>query len=149
MLYCVRDCQQISFVMLNKFCLLSKPPTPSPSPPCPSQAIANWIEYQPKLNEKYITTFFTLYFKFWRYILLIKICKIKLPDQIFYFFLFLLAFTSAGIIFLKLLEFHLKISEKYIFVTNFAFWTDSLRPPPTPLMTKICYVWQKFFVYAP
>ena len=40
--------------------------------------------------------------------------------QIFYFFLFLLAFTSAGIIFHKSLEIH-SLSEKNIFVTNFPF----------------------------
>ena len=31
----LRDCQQITFVMLNGFCLLSKPAPPPPPPPPP------------------------------------------------------------------------------------------------------------------
>ena len=41
----------------------------------------------------------------------------------------MLAFTSADIIFYKLLELHTSLSEKKIFVTNFPFLTDSLKPP--------------------
>ena len=41
----------------------------------------------------------------------------------------MLAFTSADIIFYKLLELHASLSEKKIFVTNFPFLTDSLKPP--------------------
>ena len=44
-----------------------------------------------------------------------------------YFFLFLLDFTAAGIIFLKVLELHSTVSEKNIFVMNFPFLTDFLR----------------------
>ena len=53
------------------------------------------IEYQPKLNEKYIYAFFTLYFKFWRYFLS-KFRYIYTPDLFISFFF--LAFMSAGII---------------------------------------------------
>ena len=37
-----------------------------------------------------------------------------------------------------------------IFVTNFAFLTNSLKPlpHPNPLTNKICYAGQKFFVDA-
>ena len=48
----------------------------------------------------------------------------------FYFLLFLLAFTSADIIFHKFLELHSTLSEKKIFVANFPFLTDSLKPRP-------------------
>ena len=57
------------------------------------------------------------------------------PHQIFYFLLFLLAFTSTDIIFYKFLELHSKLSEKKIFITIFPFLTDSLKPP-YPLMAK-------------
>ena len=50
--------------------------------------------------------------------------------QIFYFLLFLLAFTSADLIFHKFLELHSTLPEKEIFVTNFHFLTDSLKLPP-------------------
>ena len=94
-----------------------------------------------------IHTFFTLYFKFWRYFFK-KNCKIQ-SHQIFYLFLFLLAFISAGFIFIKILELHSKISEKNVFITNFSLLTDSLRQPPTPLTAKICQGWQKFSVDVP
>ena len=59
--------------------------------------------------------------------------------------MFLLACTSADIIFHKILELHSTLSEKNIFVTNFPFLTDSLKPPtPTSLTAKICWAWQKF-----
>ena len=48
------------------------------------------------------------------------------PEQIIHFLLFLLAFTSADIIFHKFLELHSILSEKNISVTNFTFSTDSL-----------------------
>ena len=69
----------------------------------------------------------------------------KPPDQIFYFLLLLLVFTSPDILFDKFLELHSTLSEKQVFVTNFPFLTDSLNPQPhthphpyTPLMAKIC-----------
>ena len=42
---------------------------------------------------------------------------------VFYLLLFLLAFTSADIIFHKFSELHSTLSEKKIFVTNFSFFT--------------------------
>ena len=54
---------------------------------------------------------------------------VRYSRQIFYFLLFLLAFTSADIIFHKVLELHPTLSEKKIFVTNFPFLMDSLKPP--------------------
>ena len=53
---------------------------------------------------------------------LIKVCKLQPPNLVFLFVL--LAFTSTGIIFLKFLELHSKISEKDISVflsQNFLF----------------------------
>ena len=49
----------------------------------------------------------------------IKNCKIQPPDLLFIFGL--LGFTSAGIIFHKFLELHLKISEKIFFSKTFLF----------------------------
>ena len=49
--------------------------------------------------------------------------------QIFFFCLLLLAFTSAGVLFLKLLELHSTISEKNIFVTNFPFVNGFAQTP--------------------
>ena len=53
---------------------------------------------------------------------LVKICQ-----KYNYFLLFLLVFTSADIIFHKLLELHSTLPVKSIFVTNFPFVMDS--PP--------------------
>ena len=50
--------------------------------------------------------------------------------------LFLVAFTSADIIFHKFLELHSLLSVKKDFRHEFSFLTDSLDPP-TPLTAKI------------
>ena len=89
----VRYCQQIIFVTLNGF-------KKKGAPPCSEQTISKWIECQSKSHEKYIPFLHTSY----------KNCKIQQPDLLFLFVL--LAFTSAGIIFYKYLELHLKIPEK-------------------------------------
>ena len=85
-------------------------------------------------------------------VLVIKICKIQPPDL--NFFLFLLAFTLAGIIFVKLLELHSTISEKSIFVTNFSFFNRFTQTPPPPTLhpvngQNLLSIRQKFFVDAP
>ena len=82
----LRDHQQIAFVMLSRFCLLSKTPLTSPVP-LSYNAMENtgrngsWMEYQPKLNQKYIP--FCLAFQILK-VLLIKVYKIQ-PIQFFYF----------------------------------------------------------------
>ena len=54
----VRDHRQITFVMLNGFCPLSKPSTP-----CPQWTRPGWTESLAKLNEKHMPDG-ALYFKF-------------------------------------------------------------------------------------
>ena len=68
-----------------------------------------------------------------------KICKIQSLDLLFIVvfnlllsFYLLLAFTIADIIFHKFLKLHSALSERKIFVTNFPFLTESLKPPPPP-----------------
>ena len=58
-----------------------------------------------------------------------KICKIQSLDL-----LFLVIFISFYITSTDILELHSTLSEKKIFVTNFAFLTDPLntQPPPPP-----------------
>ena len=66
-----------------------------------------------------------------------KNLNLRYSHQIFYFFCFILAFTSAGIIFHRLLELHSILSERKIFVINFPVLTDSLKlhsPYPLPLL---------------
>ena len=77
--------------------------------------------------DRILTTTFCILFQV-RKVLVIKF--VRYSHQIFYFLLFLLAFTSANIIFHKFLELHSTLSEKKIFVLNFPFLTDSLKPPP-------------------
>ena len=43
----LRDCRQITFVTLNRFCLLSNPPTTHP-PLFLTENITRWIVYQTK-----------------------------------------------------------------------------------------------------
>ena len=58
------------------------------------------------------------------------------PDLLFLVIVIVLIFTSADIIFLTFLELHSTLSEKKIFVTNFIFLKDSLKPT-TPLRPKL------------
>ena len=57
-LFSLRDCQQITFAMLNRFCLLSKTPTP---PVLNGQYQDGWNTNQ---NQMKNTPLFTLHFKF-------------------------------------------------------------------------------------
>ena len=122
------DCQQITLVMLNGFCPLSK------TPPLPAilnrQNQDGWNIYQLKSVEKYTP------FSHW----------IWSFEDTFYnnSCCFMLDFTSADIIFHYFLELHTTLSEKKIFVMNFPFLTDSLKLPH-PLngqnllsVTKVC-----------
>ena len=112
----VRDCHQITFVTLNRFCPLSELPL--------FLMDNDKMDRIPTKIKWKIHTFFTLYFKFWRYFLW------KFGRYSHQIFLFLL----AGITFLKFLELLSTKSGKNIFVTNVPFLTDLLRPP-TPLKT--------------
>ena len=67
-------------------------------------------------------------------VLLKKIVRYCHQIFVLFLFVFISFFTSAGIIFVKFLELHSTISAKNIFVTNFPFLTDSLRPCPPPLL---------------
>ena len=116
------DCRQITFVTLNRFCLLSN--SPSYPPNCSEQELSKWMEYQLKSMKNTHPLAFYIVFKFWR-ILLIKI--VGYSHWIFYLFCFMLAFTSTDIVFHRFLELHSTLSGKKIFVINFPFLTDSLK----------------------
>ena len=57
---------------------------------------------------------------------------------------FMLAFTSADIIFYKLLELHSSLSVKKIFVTNFPFLRDSLKDLHSPKSQNLLSVTKVF-----
>ena len=110
-----------SFVMLNRFCHFSKTSTST------SQFLTDNIKISritTKIKWK-MQPLFTLYFKFWRYFLL----KFVRWATISFISCFILAFTSADIIFHKYLELH-STSEKKIFVTIFSLKRIHSNPPP-------------------
>ena len=123
----VRDCQQIYFAKLNRNCLLSKKkPKKNTTLLLTDNITMNRIPT--KIKWKTTCPFYIVVQVLKK--LLIKSCKNS--HQIFSL-LFLLAFTSANIIFQKFLELHSTLSEKKIFVMNFPFLTDSIKPlPPHP-----------------
>ena len=113
--FCLRDCRQITFVTLYRFCPLSKKnPTPSVFNR-QYQDEQNTNQNQKKNTCRLYTVFEVL---------------IRYSHQIFYLLLLLLAFTSADITFHKFLKLHSALSEEKIFITNFPFLMDSLKPPP-------------------
>ena len=109
----IKDCRQITFVTLNRFCPLSK----RRHPICSWRTISKWMEYLLKSNRKYIPFLHCISsFDGTSYKNLSDI-----SHQIFYFVLFLLAFLTAGIIFHKSWELYSTISGKSIFALNFPF----------------------------
>ena len=60
----------------------------------------------------------------------------QIRPPVFYVLLFLLAFTSADIIFYKFLKLHSALPEEKIFAAKFSCLMDSIKPP-TPLTVKI------------
>ena len=70
---------------------------------------------------------------------LIKVCKLQPPNLVFLFVL--LAFTSTGIIFLKFLELHSKISEKDISVFLSQNFFNGFVQPPLFLTPLTAIIW--------
>ena len=75
------DCQQITFVMLNRFYLLSKTPVSSLSPLFLTDNVE--MDRMPTKIKWKIHFPSILHLKFWSYIHLIKIFKIQPPDLLF------------------------------------------------------------------
>ena len=86
-----RDCQQITFTTLNRFCPLSKNPPP---PVLNGQNHDGWNANQNQLKNKHL---FHIVFEVLK-VLFIKICKMQ-PTRSFITCCFMLDFTSAVIIF--------------------------------------------------
>ena len=74
---CIRDCQQITFIMLNRFCLLSKK-NPPPVLNRQYQSGYNTNQNQIKNACPFYIVFQVLE------VLLIKICWIQPPDPLFH-----------------------------------------------------------------
>ena len=73
-----RDCQQITFVMLNGFCLLSNPLPPNP-PLLNGQSQDGWNTNQNQLKN---TPLFHIVFEVLKAVF-IKICKMQPQDLLF------------------------------------------------------------------
>ena len=130
-----RNCRQITLVTLNGFCPLSKPSTPLPALKGQHQDV--WNTNQNLMKN---TLLFYIVFQVLK-VLLIKICKMS--HQIIYFLLFYTSFYINRHHFSQIFRTSLNIICKNIFVRNFPFLTDSLKPPhpvngQNPLsMTKV------------
>ena len=89
----VMDCQQITFIPIDGFCLLNK------SPLCSSPVLNQHYQNGRNTNQSQVKNTCPFYIVFWVLnIHLTKICKTK-RHEIFYFLLFLLDFPSADILF--------------------------------------------------
>ena len=127
----LRDPQQITLIMLNRFWLLSK-----------TSFTLLFLKDNIKLDEMQakiklkMQACFTLYFQFWEGTSM-KSYKIQLPVLLFLeYFLYLISFyisISADIIFLQLFRSSCNIIWKR-FLSQFLLLTQT----PTPLIAKIC-----------
>ena len=125
----LRDPQQITFIMVNRFWPLSKKPFTH-------LFVTDNIKLDgmPTKIKLKIQACFTLYFKFWEGTSA-KSYKIQLPVLLF---LVSHQFLYQQIsFFLQLFKNFIQYYLKKTFVTNFTFLTDSPKPP-THLLAKIC-----------
>ena len=113
----IRHCWQITFIMLNRFCLLSV----NPPPPLPVLNGKHQVRWNIPNKIKWKIHFYRV-FQVLK-VLLVKCLKIWLPVLIT--FCLTSVFTSAAIIFYN-------FSKLLIFVTNLPFLMDSPNLP-TPL----------------
>ena len=81
----LRDCQQITLITLNRFFRWAKiPPCPPSNSPSPSLLLTGNTKIDRIMKNIYS---FYIVFQWWKFV--------RHSHQIFYFLLFLLAFTSA------------------------------------------------------
>ena len=90
--------------------------------------MSSWMEYQAKLNKKYMSVLHCISVL---KVILIKSYKIQLATSFFISCCFTLAFTSGDIIFYKFLELHSTLSEKIFLSQIFLFYW--IYPTPQPL----------------
>ena len=133
----LRDCWQITFVTLNRFCLLSNPP-PLPTPFF-WRTISWWIVYQTKPNEKcmpflhYIMkVLLYFYIMFWRYFLQ-KFAR-QPPD--FLFIVDFISFYTSRYYFSQIFRTSFSIIWKKDFRHEFSFFIR-LPQTSTPSTAKI------------
>ena len=117
----LRDPQQITFIMLNRFSLLSK--TPFTSLFITDNIKVDGMPTKIKLK---IQACFTLYFKFWEGTS-VKCFQIQATSS--FISCFTSAFISADIIFYNFLELH-STCLKRIFETFYFFNRFTQTPPP-------------------
>ena len=124
----LRDPQQITFIMLNRFWALSKKPNTSPSPHMVFLMHNIKLDGMPTKIKLKIQACFTLYFKFWEGTSA-KSYKIQLPVLLF---LVSHQFLYQQISFFTTFQNFIQHYLKKIFVTNFNGFTQ----PPNLLIAK-------------
>ena len=114
--------RQITFITRSRFCTISKK-----TPPYSARTIwsCKMLEFQAKLNAKYMLPVLQLYLKFWRYLSCKKLYDTTSP---FASCCFTLAFIYISRYdFLQGFRTSFTIIEINIFVTNSPFLIDSLK----------------------
>ena len=100
-------------------------PMPSLQLPLPFTAFNGQYQNRQNTNQNQMKNIYPFYivFQWWKFV--------RYSHQIFYFLLFLLAFTSTDVIsvFSYIFRTSFNIMWKNIFVTNFPFLIDSFKAP--------------------
>ena len=120
----------VTFVTLNRFCLLSKPPPPLPPSPQPPFLTDNIkLDGIPISIKSNIIASFILHFKFWKKVPLWK--DIRYSYQFFCFLLFYINFYS-NYDFLSLFRISFNFYLKKYFCHKFSFFKQIYQNPPLP-----------------
>ena len=130
----------MTFVTLNRFCLLSNLP-----PPAPLFLMDN-IKLD-RIPTEIASYLFYIVFQILK-VILKKVFKVRPPDLLFLFVF--ISFFISRYHFSQIFRTSFKNIWKKIFLSNIFFLFNGFAKTryPTPLMAKICQVWQMFFVSA-
>ena len=130
----------MTFVTLNRFCLLSNLPAP-----CPLFLMDN-IKLD-RIPTEIASYLFYIVFQILK-VILKKVFKVRPPDLLFLFVF--ISFFISRYHFSQIFRTSFKNIWKKIFLSNIFFLFNGFAktPCPTPLTAKICQVWQMFFVSA-
>ena len=139
---------QVTFVIINRFCVLPNPPLPTQC--CSKLTTSGWMKHQAKLNEKYTPAYIVKLNKKYTPVYIVKLNKKYTPTYIVVLFQVYISFYISRCHFLQLFRTSIRSIWKKIFISKFPFLMDSLKPlslssPSSPLLMVKILGGKKFY----